>query len=103
MANPIYINASDFIETLKSQGLVIVSMAEHEAGKEIAQQRALRKKSLSCKEVADLELLGKVSKRTVNQWIQNGKIKAGEWYKEAGGKQQNMILTIAIKRLRNEN
>jgi len=65
MSNPVYINAIDFIETLKQQGLVIVSMAEHEAAKDYAQQRALRKKSLSTKEIADLELLGKINKKII--------------------------------------
>lgn len=102
MANPVFINASDFIETLKLQGLVIVSIREHEAAKDYAQQRALRKKSLSTKEISDLELLGKINKKTVQRWIDSGKIKTTEWYTESGPLKRIMILTAAIKRLRNE-
>jgi len=102
MAHPVYINATDFIETLKAQGLVIVSMAEHEAAKDYAQQRALRKKSLSTKEISDLELLGKINKKTVQRWIDSGKIKSTEWYPESGPMKRIMILTTAIKRLQNE-
>lgn len=102
MAHPVYINASEFIETLKQQGLVIVSMAEHEAAKDYAQKRAMKKKSLSTKEISDLELLGKVNKKTIQRWIDSGKIKSGEWYPESGPLKTIMVMTSAVKRLRNE-
>lgn len=102
MAHPVYINANDFIEMLQAKGLVIVSMVEHEAAKDYAQKRAMKKKSLSTKEIADLELLGKVDKKTIQRWITTGKIKDGEWYTEAGPLKRIMVLTAAIKRLRNE-
>lgn len=98
-----YISATEFIETLKQQGLVIVSMSEHEAAKDYAQKRALKKKSLSTKEISDLELLGKINKRTIQHWIASGKIKTNEWYPESGPLKRIMILTAAVKRLRNES
>lgn len=100
---PVFINAGEFIDMLKLQGLVIVSLSEHEAAKDYAQKRALRKKALSCKEIADLELLGTINKRTIQRWIDTGKIKEGEWYRESGGCDRIMILTMAIKRLRHED
>lgn len=102
MSTVTYIDANDFIETLKSKGLVIVSMAEHEVAKDYAQKMALKKTSLSCKEIADLELLGKVNKKTIQRWIENGKIKDNEWYNESNGCNKIMILSSAVKRLRNE-
>jgi hypothetical protein len=103
MAIPTLISAAEFMDMLKTNGLVIVSMAEHEAAKDYAQKRALRKKSLSCKEIADLELLGTIGKKTIQRWVETGKIKAHEWYRESGGCERIMILTLAIKRLRNED
>ena len=102
MAAPTLISAFEFMDMLKSNGLIIVSMADHEAAKEYAQKRAMKKISLCCKEIADLELLGKIHRRTVQQWIKTGKIKEGEWYPETGPKKRIMVLTAAIKRLRNE-
>lgn len=94
-----YINASEFIETLKSQGLVIVSAHEYEATKDMDRKRLMRRKALSLKEIADHRLLPVKDKKTVNDWILNGKIKPAETYRETGGKRRVMVLTIAIRRL----
>ena len=94
-----YINANDFIETLKSQGLVIVSIHEFEAGKELARKRLMRRKALTLKEIADHKLLPVKNKKTVNDWIVNGKIKPTETYQEKAGQKRVMVLTIAIRRL----
>ena len=103
MSTLTYINAAEFIETLKKQGLVIVSAREHEAGLEIKRQQLLKKKSLSLKEISESQLLGKKTKKCLNDWIVSGKIHNDEWYRESKGHQRIMVLTMAIKRLRNEN
>jgi hypothetical protein len=94
-----YINANDFIETLKSHGLVIVSINEFEAGKDAVRKRLMRRKALTLKEIADNRLLPVKDKKTVNDWILNGKIKPNETYREATGRKRVMVLTIAIRRL----
>lgn len=99
MANPTYIDANEFIETLKAQGLVIVSVREYEATKDMQRKRLMRKKSLSLKEIADNHLLPVKSKKTVNDWILSGKIKPGEWYQEESGQKRIMVSTSAIRRL----
>ena len=99
MAAPNYINANDFIETLKSHGLVIVSIHEFEAGKDAVRKRLMRRKSLSLKEIADHKLLPVKNKKTVNDWIINGTIKPTETYQEATGRKRVMVLTAAIRRL----
>lgn len=99
MANPIYISAVEFIESLKSQGLVIVSLHEYEASKDLTRKRLMRRKALSLKEIADHKLLPVKSKKTVSDWILNGKIKPTETYREKNGQQRVMVLTSAIIRL----
>jgi hypothetical protein len=99
MSAPNYINANDFIETLKSHGLVIVSIREFEAGKDLIRKRLMKRKALSLKEIADHKLLPVNAKKTVNDWIINGKIKPTETYQEASGKRRVMVLTSAIRRL----
>jgi hypothetical protein len=94
-----YINANDFIETLKSHGLVIVSIREFEAGKDAARKRLMKRKSLCLKEISDHRLLPVKNKKTVNDWIINGKIKPNETYQESTGRKRVMILTTAIRRL----
>jgi hypothetical protein len=94
-----YINANDFMETLRANGLVIVSVAEYEATKDMARKRLMKRKALSLKEIADHNLLAMKSKKGVNYWILNGKIKPTETYTEASGKKRVMVLTSAIRRL----
>lgn len=99
MAAPKFIDANEFIETLKSHGLVIVSVNEFEAGKAEIRRRLMRKKALSLKEIVDHKLLPVKSKKGVNDWILSGKIKPTETYQEQSGKKTVMVLTSAIKRL----
>lgn len=99
MDNNIYINANDFIESLQLKGLIIVSAREYEATKDIDRRRAMKKKSLSLKEIVDYKLLPVKSKKGVENWITLGKIKPDETYRETGGKKRIMILTSAIRRL----
>lgn len=94
-----YINAAEFIETLKSQGLVIVSVYEYEATKDMRRKKLMRRKSLSLNEIAENNLLPIGSKKGINDWIIAGKIKPEETYREESGKKRVMVLTSAIKRL----
>ena len=94
-----YIDANEFIDALTSRGLVIVSIQEFEAGKDLVRKRLMRRKALTLKEIADHALLPVKDKKTVNDWIINGKIKPAETYREATGKKRVMVLTIAIRRL----
>lgn len=94
-----YINANDFMETLRANGLVIVSVSEYEATKNLVRKRLMKRKALSLKEIADHNLLPMKSKKGVNYWILNGKIKPTETYCEATGKKRVMVLTSAIRRL----
>ncbi|MCG9792511.1 hypothetical protein [Flavobacterium algicola] len=94
-----YINATEFLETLKDRGLVIVSAKDFEASKEIQRKRLMKRKSLSLVEIVGCSLLPLTSKKGVNDWILSGKIKEDEWYQEQTGRKRVMILTKAIKRL----
>jgi len=94
-----YINATEFIEMLKAQGLVIVSVKEYEATKDMACKKLMRRKALSVAEIASHKLLPIGNKKTVNDWILSGKIKPEETYREESGKKKVMVLTSAIVRL----
>lgn len=94
-----YIDANEFIETLKSHGLVIVSVREYEATKDVFRKKLMRRTALSLSEIADNNLLPLRNKKGVNDWILSGKIKPAETYREESGKKRVMVLTSAIKRL----
>ncbi|SHG28508.1 hypothetical protein [Flavobacterium johnsoniae] len=94
-----YINANEFIEQLKSKGLVIVSINEYESAKEIKRKKLMKRKALSLAEIAENNLLPVTTKKGVNDWIISGKIKPEETYRENSGKGRVMVLTCAIKRL----
>lgn len=98
-----YINASEFIEMLQVRGLVIVSVDEYEAVKEMKRKKLMKRKALSLSEIAENNLLPVSSKKGVNDWILSGKIKPDETYREEAGKKRVMVLTSAIKRLGYEN
>jgi len=99
MSEVVYINANEFIETLKSQGLCIVSVKEFEANKEIIRRKLLRRKTITVKEIIDHRLLPLGSKAGVELWIKNQKIKPDEVIRESSGKKRTLILTSAIIRL----
>ena len=87
------------MESLLSKGLIIVSAREFEASKDLERKRVMRKKSLSLKEIVDFKLLPLKSKKGVESWINRGKIKPDEIYREATGINKIMVLTSAIRRL----
>jgi hypothetical protein len=93
------IDANEFIENLIAKGLVIVSVKEFEATKDIERRRAMRKTALTLTEIVRLGLLPIKTSKGVNDWILNGKIKPGEFYQESKGYKRIMVLTAAIKRL----
>jgi hypothetical protein len=95
-----YIDINEFMDTLKSNGLLIISSKEWETAKAITARRLMKKPALCLSDIANNDLLGKkMTKKTVNQWIIDGKIKEKETYREATGTKRVMILTTAIKRL----
>lgn len=94
-----YIDANEFLETLRAQGLMVVSVKDFEAGKEIQRKKLMKRKSLSLSEIAKFNLLPVKTTKGVNDWILSGKIKADEWYQEQNGYRRIMISTTAIKRL----
>ena len=93
------IDANEFLETLIAKGLMIVSVKEFEAAKDIERRRAMRKTALTLTEIVRLGLLPVKTSKGVNDWILNGKIKPGEFYQESKGYKRIMVLTAAIKRL----
>jgi hypothetical protein len=99
MANPVFINANDFIETLKQQGLVIVSVNEFESGKALVRQKLMKRPALSLVEIVRHRLLPLGNPKSVLHWTNSGKIKPNEWYQEQEGRKRIMILTSAIRRL----
>ena len=94
-----YINANDFIETLKNNGLIIVSAAEYEATKDLQSRKMMKRKAISLKEIVEHRLLPLKTKKGVQDWIDNQKIKPVEWYTEKGSQNKIMVLTAAIRRL----
>ncbi|MBF04994.1 MAG: hypothetical protein CMP76_17090 [Flavobacterium sp.] len=95
------INASDFIDLLKKEGLVIVSKSflESNSEKSLIQKRLdlLAKKSLTIKELLDLQLLPVKSKQAIRKWIEKGTIKKSEVATGSDGKIR--IQTSFLKRL----
>jgi hypothetical protein len=94
-----YVDANEFLQTLKDRGLVIVSVKEFEAGKEIIRKKLMKRKALSLSEIVEHRLLPPKTTKGVNDWIIAGKIKPNEWYQEKEGYKRIMIATEAIKRL----
>ena len=99
MQTATYIDANEFMETLVAKGLVIVSVKELNASKEIDRNRLMRRKALSLSEIVRAELLPLKTTKGVNDWIISGKIKPSETFQEASGYKRVMVLTSAIKRL----
>lgn len=99
MAPTQYINATEFMEVLKANGLVIVSAHEFELNLSILRKRYMKRKALALSEIVKAKLLPLRTAKGVNDWILSGKIKAGETYIEASGHKRVMVLTSAIRRL----
>lgn len=99
MVTPTYINATEFIETLKAHGLVIVSASEFEASKQIKRKKLMKRKALSLSEIVKAGFFPIKSTQSLLHWTINGKIKPTEFYKESTGYNRVMISTDAIRRL----
>jgi hypothetical protein len=99
MDSSTYINAYEFIETLKERGLVIVSVNEFEAGKALVRKKLMKRTALSLTEIVKNGLLPVGTTKAVIDWTISGKIKKDEWYQEQNGRKRIMVLTAAIKRL----
>lgn len=99
MSNIKYINANEFIEMLKLQGLVIVSASEFEASNQLRRKKLMKRKSLSLSEIVKAGIFPIKTTKSLLHWIENEKIKPGEWYQEQEGRKRMMISTEAIKRL----
>ena len=95
------ISASDFMEHLKANDLVIVSktqLLDNETLKlELLRKDLLKRKSLSMQQVVNGQFLPVRSKSGIRSYILSGKIKQSEIYPDGHGR--IMILTSAIKRL----
>jgi hypothetical protein len=63
-----YIDANEFIETLLAKGLVIVSVKELQASKEIDCNRLMRRKSVSLSEIVRANLLPLKTVKGVMGW-----------------------------------
>ena len=99
MAAAKLVDINDFMSVLQERGLLIVSAAEFEVGKNLKRKQLMKRKALSLKEIIDHKLLPIGSKEGLNKWVRNGKIKPDETYVESEGMKRIMILTSAIKRL----
>jgi hypothetical protein len=99
MAADTYINANDFMAMLKANNLLIVSATEFEANAAMKRQRLMRRKAISLKEIVDANFFPIKVTKTLIDWIENGKIKPTEYFKESTGKNRIFILTSTIKRL----
>lgn len=95
------IKASDFMDHLKANDLVIVSRKDlllHTVTKrELARRDLLKKTTLSLREILLMELLTVKSKQGIRDWIASGRIKPEEVFKDAKGELR--ILTSAVVRL----
>ena len=101
------ISIKKLMDHFKKNDLVIVPknlvyQAKIDAAKLVYVQEHLmgRKKSLTLREIAINRLLGVTSKQTITNWINDGKIKDGEWFVDRKGVKK--VLTIAVLRLRQQ-
>lgn len=94
-----YISAFEFMEMLKAEGLVIVSLSDLQISTSQLQSKLMKRKSISLTDIINSKLLPLKSSKGIIDWIKSGKIKEGEWYQESSGKKRIMIMTLAIKRL----
>jgi hypothetical protein len=94
------IDSQEFIESLESRGLVIVSLKELRRlmviDVDYERQKLLEKKALTVSEIIKHRLLRVTSKTSIYRMIESKKIKKHEYYTENG---KLYINTEAIKRL----
>lgn len=95
------INTAEFIQTLKREGLIIVSIAELDrmSFKKQNQKRdmLLARKSLTLLEIIKLDILPIKTKQGIRSWIETGKILQSEVSTSFDGKIK--IKTSFLKRL----
>lgn len=96
------IPVKDFLNHLKENGLVIGKASDFVANRtfdlQVKRSNLKKKKAVTLKEILDAKIISQTSKRTINRWIESGKIHEGEWYKCAKTNRV-MILTSALVRL----
>jgi|GEM_PF-6388505 len=95
------VDVSEFIDELKSQGLVIVPNSfVQEAIKEYRisklKSRYLNKKALSYKEIADAELWGSIAKRSVKAFAEKYAKEHEIFVTPKGGIKVKKIITSAV-------
>lgn len=97
----------DFNETLKNflkaEGLILVSEDIAKLGADIYldQKRILKQKTITPYLIAKFRLLpGVKTLKTIKNMVEDGRISKNEYYIDNSGKMH--ILTMAVKRLRNE-
>jgi hypothetical protein len=96
------ISIPDFMAHLRSEGLVIVSAAELEASRLLAeresQRKLMRKKAIAFAEVIKAGFIpGITTNQGLVHWVNSGRINLGEAYKETNGRW--MLMTSALRRL----
>lgn|SRR5690554_2828045 len=96
------IPVNEFADYLRQNGLVIGKASEFVGNMEfdlqVKRANLRKKKAATLKEILDAKIIKQSSKRTINRWIENGKIHEGEWYKCAKTNKV-MILTSALIRM----
>lgn len=98
---PQLLDPAAFTAYLRSEGLVIVALADmeliHSARLNKMRMAYLAKTALTFKQIIDAELLPVKSKQGIESWIERGQIKPGEVMKSTNGTRK--ILVSALKRL----
>lgn len=96
------IQADEFLNYLKDNDLVIGRASDFvgnlEFDLQVKRANLKKAKAVTLKQILDAKILNFTSKRTLNRWIESGKIKNGEWYK-CEKTNRTMILTSALVRL----
>lgn len=96
-ANPIYVEASEFMKLLRDNNLVIVSRDELEANSELLRQKLLRQNDLSFSEIVKAKFFPIKHVSTLRRWCSEGKFGKDGFYQKKNG--QFRIMTIALKKV----
>ena len=92
-----YIEASEFMQLLRENGLVIVHHGELEANAEIKRQQLLKRKYLSFSEIINAKFFPIKDTNTLRRWCIDGKFGKDGFYQLNNG--QFRIVTIALKKV----
>lgn len=95
MAEPLLINADDFMQLLHDRGLIIVSAVDFEMNKTLMQQQLLKRKSLSLTEVVKAGFFPIKDSETLRRWCLEGKFGPDGYTKTESGRYK--ILTKRLK------